>query len=449
MIISKQGTFMTLHALLNRLARPALFSCSLLLLPHNVLAAPSAQSLADDVQAQVVQWRRHFHQHPELSNREFNTAKTLAAELTKMGLEVKTGIAHNGVVGYLKGAKPGPTVALRADIDALPVVEQTDLPFASKAKGTFRGKEVGVMHACGHDTHMAILLGVAKSLSQIKAQLTGNVLFIFQPAEEGAPKGEEGGAELMLKEGLFDTYKPDVAFGLHSWSALNAGQIGYRSGPAMASADQFEIIIKGRQTHGSRPWGGVDPIVVAAQTVMAVQTIASRQVNVTKAPSIISFGVIEGGIRNNIIPDSVKLIGTIRNFDMGIRDQIHKKLKITATHVAKAAGAEALVNIDLGYPVTVNNPKLVKATLPSLTAVVGEQNMVEMDLVTGAEDFSYFASEVPGFFYFLGSTEKGIDAKTAPSNHSPLFRVDESSLKVGVQSLLQATLDYMSRQAGH
>ncbi|MFT5164074.1 MAG: amidohydrolase, partial [Alteromonadaceae bacterium] len=355
----------------------------------------------------------------------------------------KTGVAHTGVTGFLKGGKPGPTVALRADMDALPVTEQVKLDFASTATSSFRGKEVGVMHACGHDTHMAMLLGVAKSLVSLQSELKGNVLFIFQPAEEGAPGDEEGGAELMLKEGLFDTYKPDVAFGLHSWSSLNAGQVGYRSGPAMASADQFEIVIKGRQTHGSRPWGGVDPIVVAAQTIMAVQTIASRQVNVTKAPSIISFGVVEGGIRNNIIPDSVKLIGTIRNFDMGIRDQIHQKLKHTATYIAKSAGAEAEVKIDLGYPVTVNDPDLVKATLASFEKVVGKKNMVEMDLVTGAEDFAFFSNMVPGFFYFLGTTPKGIDAKSAPSNHSPLFYVEESSLKVGVQTLLQATLDYM------
>ncbi len=428
-----------------------LWSCSLLLSSFGLLATASAAvpdtaALAGSVEQQVVDWRRHFHQYPELSNREFNTAKTIADELKRLGLEVKTGVAHTGVTGFLRGSKPGPTVALRADMDALPVLEASGLPFASTATATFRGKKTGVMHACGHDTHMAILLGVAKSLTQIKGELTGNVLFIFQPAEEGAPGDEEGGAELMLKEGLFDTYKPDVAFGLHSWSSLNAGKVGYRSGPAMASADQFEIIIKGQQTHGSRPWGGVDPIVVAAQTVMAVQTIASRQVNVTKAPSIISFGVIEGGIRNNIIPDSVKLIGTIRNFDMGIRDQIHQKLKHTAVHIAKSAGAEAQVTIDLGYPVMVNDAELTKATLPSLEAVVGKENLVEMDLVTGAEDFAYFSNKVPGFFYFLGSTPNGSDAKTAPSNHSPLYFADESSLKVGVQTLLQATLDYMARR---
>lgn len=436
-------------SLLSALLSASVLAASFNLAAANPAAALDAAVLANKVEQQVIDWRRHFHQHPELSNQEFNTAKTIAAELRQWGLEVTTGVAKTGVTAFLRGAKPGPTVALRADMDALPVTEAVALPFASKATATFRGQKVGVMHACGHDTHMAILLGVAKSLSQVKDTLSGNVLFIFQPAEEGLPAGEVGGAELMLKEGIFERYQPDVAFGLHSWSALNAGSIGYRSGPAMASADRFEILIKGQQTHGSRPWGGVDPIVVAAQVVMAVQTIASRQVNVTKAPSIISFGVIEGGIRNNIIPDTVKLIGTIRNFDMGIREQIHKKLKHTAMHVAKSAGAEAEVSIDLGYPVMVNDPKLVQATLPSLAGVVGEQNLQEMALVTGAEDFAYFGNKIPGFFFFLGTTPKGVDAVTAPSNHSPLFYVEESALKVGVQSLLQATLGYMEREGKH
>ena len=409
------------------------------------LSASASENLAKNVQPQVVKWRRHFHQHPELSNEEFNTGKTVAKALEDMGIKVETGIAGAGLTGFLQGSKPGPTVALRADMDGLPVVEQTDLPFASKTQGKYRGKDVGVMHACGHDAHMAILLGVAKSLSDIKNDLAGNVLFIFQPAEEGLPAGEVGGAELMLKEGLFEKHKPDVVYGLHVWSALNTGTVAYRSGPAMSSADVFEIVIKGKQTHGSRPWGGVDPIVVAAQTIMAVQTIASRQVDVTKAPSIISFGIVEGGVRNNIIPDSVKLVGTIRNFDMGIRAQIHQKIKHTAKHVALAAGAEADVTINLGYPVMVNDPALVKATLPSLLKVVGDANLIESDLVTGAEDFAYFANEIPGFYYFVGVTPKGVNAKTAPSNHSPYFDIEESAMQVGVQTLLQSTLDYMAR----
>lgn len=422
-------------------------SCTLACFTTTAVATPTPQHLAEQVDSQVVKWRRHFHTHPELSNQEFNTAKTVEAALRDLGLEVKTDIAVTGVTGFLKGGKPGPTVALRADMDALPVTEQTKLPFASTAKATFRGKDVGVMHACGHDTHIAMLLGVAKSLSQIKDQLTGNVLFIFQPAEEGLLPGETGGAELMLKEGIFKQYKPDVVFGLHAWSTLNTGTIGYRAGPAMASADQFEIVIKGKQTHGSRPWGGVDPIVLSAQTIMAVQTIASRQINVTKAPSIISFGMIEGGIRNNIIPDSVKMIGTIRNFDMGIRAQIHEKMKTTASHIAKSAGGEADVHIELGYPVMVNDPQLTAAMLPSLEKVVGKQNLVESDLITGAEDFAFFAQEVPGFYFFLGVTPQGIDAKTTPGNHSPLFDSDEKALRIGVQSMLQLTLDYLMK--GH
>lgn len=421
----------------------SIVGCLSLLACLNVDAAPSTDALARQVNDQVIQWRRHFHQHPELSNQEVNTAKSISDALKAMGLEVKTQVAVTGVTGFLRGAKPGPTVALRADIDALPVVEQTGLPFASEAKSHYRGKEVGVMHACGHDTHISMLLGVAKALSQLKDSLHGNVLFIFQPAEEGLPPGEVGGAELMLKEGVFEHYKPNVVFGLHAWSALNTGQIGYRAGPAMASADQFEIVIKGKQTHGSRPWGGVDPIVISAQTIMAVQTIASRQVNVTKAPSIISFGVIEGGIRNNIIPDSIKMIGTIRNFDMDIRTQIHQKIKTTAKHIALAAGAQAEVNINLGYPVMVNNPTLVSQMLPSLTKVVGKSQLLESDLITGAEDFAYFAQKVPGFYFFLGVTPKGVNAKTAPSNHSPLFDSDEKALSIGVQSLLQLTLDYL------
>lgn len=417
----------------------------LLTAPIQASETTKAAQLAQSVNQQVVEWRRHFHQYPELSNQEFKTAKTIANALKDMGMEVTENIAVTGVTGFLKGAKPGPTIAIRADMDALPVVEQTNLPFASTQTATYRDKKVGVMHACGHDAHMSILLGVAKAMSQMQKQLKGNVLFVFQPAEEGLPPGEVGGAELMLIEGIFERYKPEAVFGLHAWSAFGAGKIGYRSGPAMASADQFEIIIKGKQTHGSRPWGGVDPIVVAAQTVMAVQTIASRQVNVTKAPSIISFGVIEGGIRNNIIPDSVKLIGTIRNFDMGIRAQIHKKLEHTAKHVALAAGAEATVNISLGYPVTVNNPDLVKATLPSLEKVVGKDNIIESDLVTGAEDFSFYAQQVPGFFFYLGASPTNLDAKSAPSNHSPFFTVDEAALPIGVEAILQASLDYMDR----
>jgi amidohydrolase len=399
----------------------------------------------DALEPEVIALRRHFHQYPELSNREFETSKRIAKELRAMGLKPETGIASTGVVAILKGGKPGPLVALRADIDALPVEEQVDLPFASKARGTYRGEEVGVMHACGHDTHIAMLLGAAKALVGVKEDLPGSVMFIFQPAEEGAPEGETGGAERMLAEGLFEKRKPVAIFGLHTFSTFPAGMIAYRPGPTLASADQFTITVKGRQTHGSRPWGGVDPIVIASQIVMAVQTIASRQVDVTKAPSVISFGIIDGGVRNNIIPDEVELVGTIRNFDMGIREQIHQKLKHTAETIALSAGATAEVEIDLGYPVTINDTALTEQMLPTLERVVGEEHLVEAPLVTGAEDFSYFALETPGLFLFLGGSPPDVDPLAQASNHSPLFYVDESTLKTGVNVLTNLVADYLAQ----
>lgn len=402
--------------------------------------AETAASLTDE----VVALRRHFHEFPELSNEEFKTAERIAEELRAMGLEPKTGIAVTGVTALIRGGKPGPLVALRADMDALPVTEQVDLPFASKQRGVYNGNDVGVMHACGHDTHMAMLLGAAKTLIAHQDDLPGDVLLIFQPAEEGAPFGTPvWGAKLMLEEGVFADRKPDAVFGLHTFSNLPAGMVGYRSGPAMASSDRFRIQVRGRQTHGSRPWGGVDPIVTAAQIIMAVQTIASRQVDVTKAPSVVSFGIVNGGVRNNIIPDTVELVGTIRNFDMGIREQIHQKLRHTAETVAEAAGATADVMIDLGYPVTVNDPGLTAQMMPTVHRVFGEGRVHEAPLVTGAEDFSYFAQETPGLFLYLGGAPQDVDPSNAPSNHSPLFYVDESTLPYGVNVLAQLTLDFM------
>jgi amidohydrolase len=394
------------------------------------------------VSEKVITWRRHLHQYPELSNREFETAKYITNHLKSLGLEVQTGVAHTGVVAKLSGGKKGPLIALRADMDALPVTEQVDLPFASKQTSTYRGNEVGVMHACGHDTHVAILMAVAESLVKIKDQLAGEVLFVFQPAEEGAPEGEEGGAELMLKEGLFKQ-KPEAVFGLHVTSSLNTGQIGFREGPLMASEDSFTINVTGRQTHGSRPWNGVDPIVASSQIIMATQTIASRQVDVTKAPSVISFGAINGGIRSNIIPDNVELIGTIRTFDQTMRADIKKRLAKTAELVAESAGAKADVHIDHGYPVTVNNIALTQKITPTLARIAGADNIITTDLITGAEDFSYYALETPGLFYFLGVTPKDQNAKTAPSNHSPQFYVDENALQLGVESLSQLVVDYL------
>ena len=422
------------------------FSVSLVIL-IGVATFSSAQPqqpvvISEQLEQKVIEWRRDLHQHPELSNREFRTAKVIAEHLNELGLEVQTGIAHTGVVGVLTGGKPGPTIALRADMDALPVIEQTDLPFKSTAKSTYRGKEVGVMHACGHDLHMAMLMGAAEKLTAMKNDIAGTIVFIFQPAEEGAPKGEEGGAELMLKEGLFTQHKPDVVFGIHVWSAGNTGHIGYREGPLMASSDRFEITVKGRQTHGSRPWGGVDPIVAAGQIIGSTQTIVSRQVNITKAPAVISFGIIEGGVRNNIIPDEVYLEGTIRNFDMGNRAQIFENLKTTAEMTAKATGAEAHVHIDEGYPVTINDIDLTRSMLPTIERVAGKDKVHINDLVTGAEDFSFFALEVPGLFVFLGITPEGKDAKSAPSNHSPLFYADEKALKTGTELYINWAIDY-------
>ena len=395
------------------------------------------------VSEKVITWRRHLHQYPELSNREFETAKYITKHLKALGLEVQTGVAHTGVVAKLKGGKKGPLVALRADMDALPVTEQVDLPFASTQISTYRGNEVGVMHACGHDNHVAILMAVAESLSKIQADLAGDVLFVFQPAEEGAPEGEEGGAELMLKEGLFKE-KPEAVFGLHVTSSLNTGQIGFREGPLMASEDSFTIKVQGRQTHGSRPWNGVDPIVAASQIIMATQTISSRQVDVTKAPSVISFGAINGGVRSNIIPDNVELIGTIRTFDQAMRADIKERLAKTAELVAESAGAKAEVHIDHGYPVTVNNVSLTQNMAPTLAKVAGQSNIITTDLITGAEDFSYYALETPGLFFFLGVTPQGKNAKTAASNHSPQFFADEQALQLGVNAMTQLVVDYFA-----
>ncbi|MBD58199.1 amidohydrolase [uncultured Pseudoalteromonas sp.] len=400
------------------------------------------KSANKSVSEKVIKWRRHLHQYPELSNREFETAKYVAKHLLSLGLEVQTGVAHTGVVAKLKGGKKGPLIALRADMDALPVKEQVDLPFASTQTTEYKGNTVGVMHACGHDNHVAILMAAAESLVKIKDQLAGDILFIFQPAEEGAPDGEEGGAELMLKEGLFKE-KPEAVFGLHVTSSLNTGQIGFREGPLMASADKFTITVKGRQTHGSRPWNGVDPIVASSQIIMATQTIASRQVDVTKAPSVVSFGAINGGVRNNIIPDEVEMVGTIRTFDQEMRADIKKRLAKTAEMVAESGGAEAHVHIDHGYPVTVNDVELTKKMTPTLAGVVGKENLITTPLITGAEDFSYYALETPGMFFFLGVTPKGQDAVTAPSNHSPHFFADEKALQLGVNAMTQLVVDYL------
>lgn len=438
---------------MHHLIRATLLSLALCPMTGGAFAqdAPGAQrpevaAAANKLDTKVVAWRRDIHEHPELGNRETRTAKLVADHLRKLGLEdVRTGIATTGVTAVLRGGKPGPKIALRADMDALPVTEQTGLPFASKATTTFRGETTGVMHACGHDAHTSTLMGVAEALAGMKADLPGEVLFIFQPAEEGPPDGEEGGAEEMLAEGIFKDFKPDAVFGLHVFSTLNAGQLGYRSGPTMAASDRFNIVIKGRQTHGSRPWGGVDPIVAAADVIGTAQTIVSRRQDISTLPVVVSFGAIKGGIRYNIIPDSVELVGTIRTFDEDMRKAVFADLKNVAEKVAEAHGATAVAQVPdkKGNPVTVNDPELTARVVPSLERVAGADNVVAMGLTMGAEDFSYYAQQVPGFFFFVGATPKGQDASKAPSNHSPEFFLDESALDLGFRAMLQVALDYL------
>lgn len=405
------------------------------------------EARVDALESKLIEWRRDLHAHPELSNREFRTSALVAEHLRGLGLEVRTGIAHTGVAAFLKGGRPGPVVALRADMDALPVTEQTGLPFASTVVTEFDGRQTGVMHACGHDAHTAILMATAELLASMREELPGSVLFIFQPAEEGAPEGEEGGAELMLKEGLFEWHRPDAVFGLHVLSAFHAGHIGYRAGPAMAAADRFEITVQGAQTHGSMPWLGVDPTVPAAQIVLGLQTVVSRQVNVSSVPAVISVGQIHGGIRNNIIPDEVMMEGTIRTFDEAMRSDIHARVHRTATDLAAASGATAEVHVHRGYPVTVNDPELVAATLPSLRRAAGEDRVAEVPRQMPAEDFSFFANAVPGFYFYLGATPEGIDPATVPTNHSPYFDVDESTLRVGLAALATVAVDYLRRES--
>jgi len=399
--------------------------------------------LAAAMEPELLQWRRHLHQNPELSNRETETAKYIAERLKSFGLVPQVGIARTGVVAVLQGGRPGPVVALRADMDALPVREETNVPFASKATGEYEGNKVGVMHACGHDTHMAMLLATAKVLSQLKERLPGSVKFIFQPAEEGAPPAETpAGAELMVKEGVLQNPKVDAVFGLHVWANSPAGTISYRSGPFMAASDRFDIVITGRQTHGSQPWSGVDPIVVGAQIVNALQTIVSRNVDITRLPAVVSVGQFHSGVRNNIIPDTARLVGTIRTFDAEVQSDIHARVKRIAENIAAAAGATAVVTIPSGIPATINDPALTKRMLPSLErAAPGKVR--ESGLITAAEDFTFFQRQVPGMLFFLGITPPG-QAGRAPANHSPLFFVDESALVTGVRALAHLAADYLS-----
>jgi amidohydrolase len=399
--------------------------------------------MASEVEPKMIEWRRHIHQFPELSNREFKTAAKVAEHLKSLGIEVQTGVAHTGVVGILKGGRPGPVIALRADMDALPVTERNSLPFASKERAMFNDQETGVMHACGHDTHVAILMAVAEILSKNKNELKGTVKFIFQPSEEGPPAGEEGGAYLMVKEGVLENPKVDVIFGMHIQSISPLGRITYRPAGIMAASDWFSIKVKGTQSHGAAPWMGVDPIVVAAQIITGLQTIVSRQTELTKEAAVISVGRIQGGIRENIIPEEVFMAGTIRTLDDAMQNKIHDKIRLTATKIAESAGATAEVVIDKKTPVTYNDPALTEKVVAALQRAAGAENVVRINAVTGAEDFAFYQKKVPGFFFFVGAMPPDQDPGKVPSHHTPDFMIDERGMLTGLKAMLNVTLDYM------
>ena len=410
--------------------------------------APAQQDAVNDaaskIEPQVIAWRRDIHQHPELSNRETRTARLVADHLRSLGMTVQTGVAHTGVVGLLKGGKPGPVVALRADMDALPVTEEVDLPFRSRAKGQYNGQEVGVMHACGHDAHVAILMGVAQVLADMREDLSGTVKFIFQPAEEGPPAGEQGGAIYMIEQGVLDDPRPDAIFGLHVIAGIPAGQITWRAGPLMASADWVTIRVDGRQTHGAWPWRGIDPVVTASQIVVGLQNIVSRQIDVSKEPAVVTIATIHGGARKNIIPDSVEMSGTIRSFDEDMRADIHARIRHVAQNIARANHAHAEVAIEKAVAVTTNDEALTERMLPTLRRVGAQAGLKMQPRVMVAEDFSYFQQKVPGMFFFLGITPRDQDMDKAAPNHSPLFFVDESALVHGVRALSALAVDFLN-----
>jgi len=396
------------------------------------------------IEPQSIAWRQEIHKHPELGNREVNTAKMIAAHLKKLGLDVKEGVAKTGVVAVLQGGKPGPCIALRADMDALPVTERVNVPYASKDKTVYNGQEVGVMHACGHDTHVAILMSVAEVLAGVKNDLKGSVKFIFQPAEEGAPEGEEGGAALMVKEGVMENPKVDVVFGLHIESAIEEGTIEYKSGSFMAAADFFTIKVKGKPSHGSQPWLGIDPIAASAQIIQGLQNIVSRQSELTKAPVVITVGKIQSGVRNNIIPEDAIMLGTIRTLDSDMQKKVHEQFRHTIKTIGDASGVSTEVIIDTKTLVTYNDPALTKKMVPSLEKAIGAQNLKEREWVTGAEDFSYYGTKAPALFLYLGGMPKGNDPKTAPPHHTADFFVTDSAMKTGIQAFCQMVTDYMN-----
>jgi amidohydrolase len=417
--------------------------CGLSLLAQNTTGRRAAiDAAADKIEAQTIAWRRDFHEHPELGNREFRTSKIIADYLRSLGIEVHEGVGKTGVVGILKGGLPGPVIGLRADMDALPITERTPVPFASKVKSTYNGQEVGVMHACGHDSHVAIMMSVASILSGMRKDLRGTVKFIFQPAEEGPPAGEEGGAALMIKEGVLDNPKVDVVFGLHINSATEAGKIKYRSEGAMAASDWFTIKVHGKGSHGSMPWGGIDPVVLSAQIIEGLQTIISRQTELTKDAAVISVCVIQGGVRSNIIPETVEMTGTIRTLDTAMQRDIHERMHRTVTKIAESAGATADLSIENKTLITYNDPALVKQMLPSMQKTAGDSNVTWMDAMTGSEDFSFFGARVPSFFFFLGGMKPGQDPHTAFPHHTADFYIDESGFKLGVRTFCNLVFDY-------
>ena len=409
------------------------------------LSTTDLDTQARAIEPKLIAWRRDFHNHPELGNREFRTSQIVAEHLKSLGLEVRTGIAHTGVVAVLRGGRPGPVIALRADMDALPVTERVDVPFRSTVTTEYRGQPSGVMHACGHDGHTAILMAAAEILASNKDELPGTILFIFQPAEEGAPEGEQGGAALMLAEGVFDIARPEAAFGLHLVSSLQTGVIGYRPGPFMAGSDFFRIVVKGRQTHGASPWGGVDPIVVAAQIINGLQTIVSRQLDITDVPAVVTIGAIKGGVRHNIIPDEVEMLGTFRTFRPEIHEEVMARISMTAQSIASASGASVDITWDDSPdPATINDVALTLRMVPVLErAAPGQVHAIGLNTV--AEDFAFYAQRVPSLFFWVGVTSPGTNLSTAPANHSPLFYVDEDALRIGLKAMLGVAVDYLER----
>ena len=423
-----------------------IISLTLLAFSTLSLAQDKVEDLVSHVEPDVIKWRHHFHEFPELSNREFNTAKYIADYLNSLGFDVQTGVAKTGVIAILDSGKPGPVVALRADMDGLPVKEQSNLPYRSEQMGEYNGNEVPVMHACGHDTHMAMLMGAAKVLSELKGELKGKVKFIFQPAEEGAPAGEAGGAALMVKEGVLKNPDVDAIFGLHISSNADVGTIRYNSGGTMAAVDPFKIVIHGKQAHGAYPWKSVDPVVTAAQMIMSLQTIVSREIKLIDDAAVVTVGSIHGGNRSNIIPDSVKLVGTIRTLNSAAREHIYDAMARKVKGIADSMGAKATLTLplDFSYPITYNDPDLTQSMLPTMQRTAGVENTILSKPVTGAEDFSFFQEKVPGLYVWVGGKPLDVPEEESPAHHTPEFYVDDEGLKLGVELLTNFTLDYMA-----